>query len=371
MEFGEAIEDLSHNIDSINSAKADIQNVTDFLADNKDAFDSIKQNLGINLELTGEAGNYRFTFDGKEVDLDGAKTDLENGNILDSFKKLGADDTILNKPEIQKFAQDYKAAWSEQQYVKDNESLNNSIDKADILTKKYGEPTSGDDLQNIRDKNPEMAKELDDKKEDLESQAKSGKPVEVGKWLKRTVVGIGVGLTLAGLYSLIKEHQNAMNGCWLIKTSDNSKCKVGMLTCDQAARTTGTICDPGIPGCTDPCTQTKNIPCFSATTCLKCNGKTCSTQLTQCSGDSPCSDTCSCSVVGCPPGQVLKCVDVDFWGAADDFFKGLINVPGNILSNIISILIKILIIIGIVFGLFVLFKVGMKIYAHWKEQRKS
>lgn len=377
MEFGEAIDDLSHDIDVINSTKADISNFDDYIKNNKQIFDQISDTLkspDMKVEISGTPGDYRVTFDGKAVDLDGAKTDLENGDVLESMKKLGADDATLNDPTIQQFAKDYKQTWSQQVSVQDRVNLESSKTKGEEFTKKYGEPTSADDFEQKVNNNSEVAKEIKPKTEDIAEKAKTGKPVEVGKWVKRTLIGLGITFGLAELYSLIKQHQNEMNGCWLIKTSDGTKCKIGLLTCSDGARTTGTICDPGAyQNCMDVCTLKKTATCFSSTTCLSCNTDhtTCATKLTQCTGNDPCNEQCDSSKISVPDGYRLQCVNVDFWGAADDFFKGLLNTPSTVLSSIIAVLIKILIIVGIIVGVFILGKVGFYVYNNWKEKKSS
>jgi len=187
----------------------------------------------------------------------------------------------------------------------------------------------------------------------LKKEGKTG--TTKGEWVKRfvSVAELAAFATVAGLlYKAIKGHQKAMNGCWSINNQSGSKCKVPLLTCDKGDRTSGSpICgswgasapntgknilgDCTTPAkscqvhdnCCDalPSTETGTIICqkygLDKTGKIIKDGNVplCCQCVPQCTGGT-CSSLCDCSqLANCPAGTRLKCVNVDFWGAAGDF----------------------------------------------------
>jgi hypothetical protein len=166
---------------------------------------------------------------------------------------------------------------------------------------------------------------------------------QVGKWIKRSVMGVGAALFAVWAYKNIREHQKLMNGCWLVNMTGGQKCKIGTLTCDanveQDMCTNSDLakCGPGL-----------NATCFPPDECLRYEAEVCKATIgqTEC-GEGPCHEACNEDLVEVPPNFRLVCVDASFWDAADDFFDDIIHQGTSTLTMLFkaAILVFILVII--------------------------
>lgn len=235
-----------------------------------------------------------------------------------------------------------------------------------------GNPT-GDDIQKrmneLEAKNKARFDELQKKLDKIKEDAKNGNKKTWGQWTKDKLTDAAklaaIGLGSLAFYEMVKEHQDAMNGCWLIETSTGNKCKIPQLTCNADARKAGTSCLP----CTDDCATTFN-PCpgvkctetdgttkspFPGSTCNNCCKATDGTTKLTCLPDEPsCTDGCdpmcsSSSYRNIPQGYGLKCVNVDWWTALADGVGGLGGDIDSLLKKILQwLLIGLAIIVGII-----------------------
>ena len=223
-------------------------------------------------------------------------------------------------------------------------------------------------------------------------------------------------IVLEKLYDDIKDHQNAMNGCWLINTASGNKCKIGLLS---DSSTTANPTDPNSPFaicdiCTDylgevttPTNTSGFGPNFGQSLCtalsfnpgLSSNLQTIlgsppkgispySAQSgypgTSYNGSGTCpfkfndsSTTCvtqfsggdgnACDGNGCdnsnnqynlPANCVLKCVNVGFWGAFNDLFPLPVPSPSTLLDTILKWCLYAL---GIVIVIFIVYLLGKRL----------
>lgn len=232
---------------------------------------------------------------------------------------------------------------------------------------------SGNNIQErmneLEAKNKARFDELQKKFDKLKEDVKNGKKKTWGEWTKDKIKDAAslaaMGLGSYAFYEMVKEHQDAMNGCWLIETSTGNKCKITQLTCDADARKAGTDCLP----CQDCVTnKTSFNPCpgveckdkeaakspFPGTKCDNCCSAKDGTTTQACLPDVPsCSDgcdaMCSSKYPNIPQGYSMKCVNVDWWGALADGVGGLGGDIDSLLKKILQwLLIGLAIIVGIV-----------------------
>jgi hypothetical protein len=229
---------------------------------------------------------------------------------------------------------------------------------------------SGNDIQErmneLQKRNKARFDKLQEKFDKLKEDANNGKKTW-GEWTKDTIKDAAklaaMGLGSYAFYEMVKEHQDAMNGCWLIETSTGNKCKITQLTCDADAGKAGTSCVP----CTDCVTnQTTFNPCtgvkcknmddssFPGSECKNCCNANDGTTTQKCLPDVPsctdgCDPMCSSKYRNIPQGYSMKCVNVDWWGAVADGVGGLGGDVDSLLKKILQwLLIGLAIIVGIV-----------------------
>lgn len=229
---------------------------------------------------------------------------------------------------------------------------------------------SGKDIQDkmneLKNKNKARFDELQEKFDKLKEDAKNGKKKTWGQWTKDKLTDLtklaAMGLGSYAFYEMVKEHQDSMNGCWLIETSTGNKCKIPQLTCNADARKAGTPCVP----CTDcannfnPCAGVKcktaddDSP-FPGSGCSNCCNAADGTTPEDCLSDAPsCTDDCdpmcsSSKYRNIPQGYGMKCVNVDWWGALADGIGDLGGDTDSLLKKILQwLLIGLAIIVGII-----------------------
>jgi hypothetical protein len=283
---------------------------------------------------------------------------LKEGDVLQSLKELGYPDKILSEPEIKQYAEEYKAKFETTDAFKENKTLQENDNAGKTLSDQVGDPKTQEEFKKLLETNKELKTQFDELSKKLEEQLKKeGEGSEAGNWAKESLKTLlkYAGGALAGelLYKAIKGHQNAMNGCWLVKGGSGEKCKIALLTCHPDAKTNGDLC-PGkisisdLNSCT-PCVTPppgqNTGPCFDTTTCVECDKGNCKTKMTDCNDDTrTCSEFCGGnSSVQVPKGYYLQCVNIDFWAAANDVANDIIDTPfsygGDVVKKIIMILV--------------------------------
>ena len=331
---------------------------------------------------------------GKVIDHVEILKSLEVGDIMKVWEDMGIPDDLLKSPDAVKYAASEKVNYLESPYGKTREALADSTKSGKALTKELGDVKTEDAI--VKDgkltKNGEfLEKQSEGIEKSLKDEAvkdpskldtvdengnvKQGKGFEYGKFVKSTIYYGLTGLTALMIYGWIKDHQDKMSGCWLIKKQDGTKCKLHNLSCGDS-KTKGELCDGKIPS---TCGEGSD-ECFSDKSCVfwdkdvNGNNTSCKTTLSEVSNcDNNCSTYCNSSMIECPEGYSLLCVNADFWDAAADFIEAPLNVGGDIISKLTNILKYILYGALIIFGLIILFKVGMVILSkiNKKTQEKN
>lgn len=319
--------------------------------------------------ITGDPGNFEISTDGtNKVSVNELKTKLSGSitteikppEVASALKDLGVKNT--DSPDFQKLDNANKQAWANTEGVLKAKGVNDSTNTGNQITNKVGEPTNADDMQDRANRAGNGGK-LNDT---IENIKKGGEYLQkLGKFVAAAGIVGGAAFGALELFNAIKKHQNAMNGCWYINIQSGEKCKIKPLTCnesdtsDQSGYSICSMCtDITIPNksCFNPCaiglkpTNSNNtFPGIytatnpSTTACANCANCVVSSDCSP--SDADCSN-CDPSKFNIPNGYTLKCVSVDFWGAADDLIDGGLGGIDNTIGKILKIIISI--IIGIV-----------------------
>ena len=347
--------------------------------------DGIKIQIGENEPIKAEDLQKQFNGDVKNLDTPDLKTFYKNMGVA----------TDENELQIEKFDNAAKQKFNDKPIVKQvRQLLNNPY-------KDLPEPKNSEEFK---------AKVESTWKDTIYEGAKYVGGVAVS-WLPYIITYIA----LEQLYDDIKDHQNAMNGCWLVNTTSGNKCKIGLLSDISTTKTDTknpfTICDI----CTDylgestptntsglgpnfgTSTPSTSCPALSFNPGLSSNLKTIlgsppkgispysaantypgtgydgkgncpfnkptTTCVTQFSGD---VDN-ACDGNGCdnsnnqynlPANCVLKCVNVGFWGAFNDMFPIPVPSPSTLLDTILKWCLYAL---GIIVVIFIIYLLGKRI----------
>ena len=315
--------------------------------------------------------------------------DIKQPNLKKALTDLGVDAKTLDDPKWKEVLERKRGAFEESP---DTKQFRDFQKNKEGVSNRKKIPKDEDDFA----KNNQ--KEMEQMKKKLEELEKDGK--KPGNWLKNTAKLALAGLAAAELYGLIKEHQHKMNGCWLVRRSDNAqpgtevnKCKIKYVTCNQDCwaenikkgkkgdsagfkmcevctdqKKTGTknvIClgkdeyvdfNPTTPGCTEsgkiPDTwfvteEPKNGTCRSKCPCPPFDSQPKTNPVEPLCGDDSqsCSDTCKNGHFVQDPTVVFQCVDVNFWEAANDFVDGALSESADVIGDILKIVIKIVIVV--------------------------
>jgi hypothetical protein len=231
------------------------------------------------------------------------------------------------------------------------------------------------EMKELMDKFSENKAQFDELKEkfdQIKEDAKNGKK-SWGEWTKDKLTDAAklaaMGLGSYAFYEMVKKHQDAMNGCWMVEISTGKKCKVSQLTCDADARQAGINSNTACVSCKDCVTnKTAFNPCpgveckgkektlYPGTGCDNCCSAKDGTTAELCLSDVPsctdgCDSNCSSKYRNIPQGYSMKCVSVDWWGALSDGFGGL----GGDISGLLKTILKWLIIgLAILLGIVIL-----------------
>lgn len=321
--------------------------------------------------------------------FNGDVKNLDEPDLKTFYKNMGVA-TDENELQIEKFDNAAKQKFNDKPIVKQvRQLLNNPY-------KDLPEPKNSEEFK---------AKVESTWKDTIYEGAKYVGGVAVS-WLPYIITYIA----LEQLYDDIKDHQNAMNGCWLVNTASGNKCKVGLLS-DSSTTKTDTknpfaICDICTDYLGEPTTNTSGFgPNFGQSSCTalsfnpglssnlntilgsppkgispysaqsgypgtgyggtgKCPFTTFSTTcVTQFSGNV----NTACDGNGCdnsnnqynlPANCVLKCVNVGFWGAFNDMFPIPVPSPSTLLDTILKWCLYAL---GIIVVIFIIYLLGKRI----------
>jgi hypothetical protein len=319
MEFFRGISDLSDVISRINRAGEEILDANHTF-DNSGFLSDIRT-LQLDespFSIEGGVGDYRVTYEGRVVDLEGVKSSMGKGDLIEGLKKLGIPDSELSSVEVKKYSEYYEKAWNNQPGLRSIRDESEMAQKGNKISQQVGEPSSALVLEQILKDNSDLKNYFSDGMAELKKKIKesggSGR-VEVGKWIKRTIILSLTGVTVAALFQAISAHQKAMNGCWLVNLISGEKCKVKTMTC---------FSDPERECSNDveKCGSRGVDACFGPDLCVQFSNGLCTGRLGQC-GSGVCHPLCDNSKITVPLGYQLTCVNVSWWTASMDFFESV------------------------------------------------
>ena len=361
-EFAEGLEGIGEGLELANFTE-EAFTTEDFKETFKsefDAIDNMVSGFSSDIEITGEAGEYKLEYKGKELDMEKYNEEInsENADFIKALDDAGFPDEFTDLPSVKEYAVQVDPLLNERPGIREVADVRQTMENQAESAKEIGkDPVSAEEFEEQVKKNKALEKRVKELEDKTKEDAKKGKKSEVGKWIKRAIGVVGI----AALYGMIKQHQDEMNGCWLVSTkgTDGSKCKVKILTCSSDERNAGDPCPLPTPGCG---TKDKPESCFTPDTCIKYKPlpsgsppgtkQECAAKLPQCTSGK-CSPYCDCSKVQCPPDHILQCVQVSFWGAAEDFFQKPFDFAGGMAKKIFFILLwvlgGILLVVGISF----------------------
>lgn len=319
------LEDLDSVLQRMNQT---LENVPrDFL--HEQGFTAAVESLGIDatpFHIAGEPGAYHLVeSDGvtiRDVNTLIIQKALAEGDLTFAVKRLMGwteEETVrVVDPDRHSAYRD----WWKKQGGKTDLSRIKSIEVAgrERFVREGGNPPV--DAADFRDRLWEKENEYDASYRERSGKKWSRwiKEKKAGRWVKTT---IGVGLAVFGasvVFALINRHREDMNGCWLVHLSSGDKCKVASMS----------AC-PHRGGVKDMCSHTAFPPtrCVVKTSTNALNAHTCQERLGECvSSGAPCSKWCT--KLAPPPGYVLRCVQVGFFGAAEDL---LVEEPLDLLGS--------------------------------------
>lgn len=322
-EFLESMLRVSEGLRAANAAEEAASSMTSLLE--RSRFYSHMGDMGLSGEtfsFEGDPGNVRLTNNGEPVDLDGAIKNVKNyGDVLSAMRDLKVPEDVINEGPVQRYAAEYKVKWDNQPGNLDIKSVDYIEDTGkEIETKLEADPKSYAEMKEALGKDKSLSNELnnrfDELKRKVEDSRRSGKECKVGRWIKRVVFSGGILVGGLEIFNEINKHRMLMNGCWLVDIRTGEKCKIGPLTCHKiSSEEIKYLCGPY-----NVCGQDGLSPCFDQNTCVKrAKNGTCDQTIGKCKTGN-CNALCSQdSSLKVPSGKRLKCVSVNFWGAAEDF----------------------------------------------------
>jgi hypothetical protein len=285
-------------------------------------------------------------------------------DLAKAFSDIGVPDSAMDTSDFKNMDANAKSSFEETNAAKDAKSVNESASTGENIEKNVGDPKGETDEEATED----MKEKLDkagktEKMDDVIEKVKSGAK-NLGKWILYTGLVGAAGFGTLEFYKSVKQHQNAMNGCWLIKMSTGEKCKIRALSCGEGEMDQNNGQDfqecqmcPDVTTCKDlqvfnPClagnkaidsknpfpgTYTEGAdPSKACSNCSSCvSSKTCDKEV--------CSKLCNTSSFVLPTGYSLKCVSVNFWGAFDDIVDGGLGSIDNLFKHIIKVMIWIVV----------------------------
>lgn len=269
-------------------------------------------------------GKKTLTNNDRPVDLNGAVRSIENyGDIAAALTDLNVPNEVIESGPVRRFTTSYKERWTRLPGNEDINLVQEFDETGDKIESETGarDPMTPADVQDILLKNDKLARDFSDKIDALKRKVGRGDKVSVGTWVKRGLT-LGAGIITGFLiFSEILKHRTAMNGCWLVDIRTGEKCKISTMTCNDKKK------DDIHCGEYNVCGADGLSPCFAATTCVKRNTPTgpCVQTIGNCTGGT-CHPLCTFgTTLRLPPGKRLHCVNVNFWGAAEDFFDSTLG----------------------------------------------
>ena len=317
---------MAELLEAVNNVNADLAKINELapelaeteIPETLDRFADQMKDTNLNMDKftidQDEEGTYKLLHDGKEINLDEGIQRAESlGDVKGMFKALGFPDSALESSEMGAVIRDFKNYWERQPGFKKLNELALLEIQGEELSKTVDTPTNEKELLDIVQSNKDLVEKIEKKLKSLK------KNKTTGKWAKRALVGgavIGLG---TGLYTEIRNHQDYINGCWLINIKSGEKCKLHVLSCSN--KLTEKECDPYTK-----CGIDFTKPCFDKNTCvLRDAQNVCIKRIGECAGN--CSKYCNKKLIKTPPNTKLICLNLTFWSAAEDYLATTFTTP--------------------------------------------
>jgi len=397
--------------DDFESTKGDASDIEKINDEFNDKYAKIGEHSGFQFDKDGNLE----TSKGEPVDPTKINEKMLNGDFKGALEDLGfevdgeQEVSIKSEEELYKKTEGYKQREALSESEKIGKDL---VDKEGVQP----EPNPNDLTAKDKEALEKIKQTKIDQLEEEKTAMKEGKEVEKKSWAekaKETIKDkgkqiaklIAAGFAIGELAKMIKEHQNAMNGCWVVNTSTGAKCKPNFLQCGDNANKTSHMCldaayhddsakggvgswdcsnintqmGPGLCKCGKsktqfcldhkrclpvPITTKKTKESFTYSMATDPKSKSCIKVSQACdNGEIKKSCPAGCGTGALPPlpkGFHYRCVNVSFWSAAADWTKNaahdIIKGAGGIISDAIKTIFKQFwpIILGVVIVIIVL-----------------
>ena len=291
----------------------------------------------INFTVTKEGGEFVLSRDGQRVNGEKVQRAMREGDLLTSLREMKFDDLDASVVE---YANSYETRFKSGPAFKAGKEM----DGMNHSTRP--DPSSGEAFEAQVRADPKLEARMDQMLKDLKAKMGADGKLNVGKWVKRGIIGAGIGLGLAWLYQEVVKHQQVMNGCWLLDlkaaTEATSKCKIATLCCSDAD-TTSTDVQPFMCLANDmqPCGDAEG-QCFLNEVCVAydASGEQCTQKVgdtSSCGIDGICKSACADDMIDVPVDTRLVCVRLNFWDATEDFFNDIIDTGLSTLTTLFKI----------------------------------
>lgn len=316
-ELLEGIEELRSRVGRLNAAGLELELDVDLF--NESGFDEDLNFLNLphdGFSLEGEPANYRVvTSEGEVVDLEAVHQGILNGDLTTVLKELKFSEEEL-PPKVQEYVAKYKAQWETRTGTQDLAYINEVAADGRAMEEAIGvRINNAEQLEAVlRDANhTELKTKFEKDVNNLLKKFSGRSKASVGKWIKRGILLSAAGFTLAEVWKLINDHKDAMNGCWMINHLNGEKCKIANMS--KCGKNDPHLCTASSHVCGKSATE----DCFREGKCVILNKDgSCKETFRPCT-----QEECSkyCGVIDVPKGYSTYCVNVNFWGAANDFFS--------------------------------------------------
>ena len=351
LHLAKMLDDVNLKIDvgkNIPEIKTDLGNL---------GFDSSK------LDIQGETINY----EGKTMKITELSDSIKKGDMGPLFELSGEK---LDATAVKSYNTRFLDANPGAVEIKNLETakvdggkIQESIDSGNVMDTEVNTPEKVEVETKINEGKTENAK-LDEDINKINEEVKKNSDISYGTYVKTSVK---LGIIASGVFLLtkfIKEHQKAMNGCWMINLKTGDKCKVTNLCCGDTNKS-GKMCEQTPTSCTQYNNrgekQENKTSCFTDAACVTVNesgncAETISSKGDKCKGKKTCSIYCDSSKIEVPEGFQISCVNVDFYGAMADVVATPFNVAGDLIKKVINIAKYIFFGVVILIGLIIIYK---------------
>lgn len=314
-ELLEGIEELRSRLNKLNVSGVELEMDIDLF--NESGFDEDLSFLDLphdGFSIEGDVSNYRVvTAEGDVIDLEAVNKGILKGDLGMVIKELKFPDESLSL-KTREYMDIYRKQWESKLGTQDLAYIDKVTDDGKVMESEVGvRINNADQLEAVLNDDANLKAKFDNDVNALRTKFSKNSNVQMGKWVKRGVILTAAGLTVSEVWKMINNHRKEMNGCWLVNTSTGNKCKIA--TMSKCGKNDKWLCANNM----HVCGSLKTENCFPQGKCLVLNDDgSCGDALGSCVDDKECHKYCG--NIDAPEGYRTYCVNVNFWGAADDFF---------------------------------------------------